>query len=213
MMNLGSTVLPSVSGALKDFDAGIRYINSLMPGLDKNGKGDDKWRVGTRAIEGGLAGGLVGAGIGAFGGPVGAVGGAVIGGVAGGLYGLVEGLVKGSNDAAPAVDRYGREVVITGNSAEQAAPGVAALGAAIRALPGAPGGGVFPGGTSAQPMHFLAPQGGSGGGAKIQVINYVDGRAITGGVIRTVVKDAQTVHGSVYHDGMGGNQRPDSYRI
>jgi AAA domain len=86
MMDLGSKILPAATGALKDFDAALKFIKSIIPG-SKDDKGADKWKVGTRALEGAGAGALIGW----LGGPGGAVGGALIGGAAGAAEGIVEG--------------------------------------------------------------------------------------------------------------------------
>lgn len=145
MMNLGTKVLPAVSGALSDFDKVLQGIRSILPGADKDGKGGgDKWKVGTRAIEG-MA---LGAGLGTIVPGLGTVAGGIAGGAAGGLYGVVEGLVKSSSEAVKPVDRFGREVINTGNAASSSAGAMKALGDAIRSLPGAAPGGVFPGGAS-----------------------------------------------------------------
>jgi hypothetical protein len=43
LMRLGDTVLPAVTGALRDFSSVLQGIRSLIPGGD-----DSKWRVGIR---------------------------------------------------------------------------------------------------------------------------------------------------------------------
>lgn len=145
MMDLGQHTLPAVTGVLKDFRAGLEGLRSLIPGAGAT-KGV---AVGTRALEGVIAGAAGGGLIGAFGGPVGATVGAAVGGVAGGVLGVAEQYMKSIERP---IDRFSREVVITGNSAAQAAEGMKALGDAIRGFQAKPGG-VFPGGTSrAQPI-------------------------------------------------------------
>jgi hypothetical protein len=138
MMDIGKDVLPSVNVALHNFKSVLEGIRGILPGATNTG------RVGGAV----LTGAAVGAGIGFFGGPGGALGGAAIGGVVGGTMGVAAEYMK--NNPGP-IDRFGRAVVVTGNSAAQAAEGMKALGDAIRGLH-APGGGVFPGGTSAAPI-------------------------------------------------------------
>jgi hypothetical protein len=83
MGELGMTVLPAVNGGLRDFEAMLETIRSVLPGATKPGAGA---KIGTRAFEGALAGGLWGA----FGGPGGALGGAIGGGIVGGTLGVAE---------------------------------------------------------------------------------------------------------------------------
>ena len=137
MMELGKTVLPSVNVALRDFKGILEGVRNILPNRSTA-------TIGARVGEGALAG----AAWGMLGGPLGVAGGAAVGGVAGGALGVAEQYMKGLEHP---VDRFGREVVITGNSAAQAAEGMKALGDAIRGLP-AGHGGVFPGGTSAAPI-------------------------------------------------------------
>jgi hypothetical protein len=139
MMDIGRDVLPAVNVALHNFKDILEGVRHLLPG----GDGKSMATVGARAGEGALAG----AAWGMLGGPLGVAGGAAAGAVVGGTLGVAETYMK--NLETP-VDRFGREVVITGNSAAQAAEGMKALGDAIRGLHG--GGSVFPGGTSAAPM-------------------------------------------------------------
>jgi hypothetical protein len=136
---LARITLPALNIVLGNFRSILEGVRSALPG--SNGKGGAT--IGARAIEG--AG--IGAAWGAFGGPLGIAGGAVAGGVAGGVEGVAEQYMK--NIIEPR-DRYGRETVITGNSAAQAAEGMKALGDAIRGLP-AGRGSIFPGGTSSVP--------------------------------------------------------------
>jgi hypothetical protein len=81
MMELGATILPAVTGALKDFKAIIEGIRAVIPGSDAN-----KWRIGARGIEGAA----IGAGIGFVtpipgGAALGAATGAIVGGGLGAL--------------------------------------------------------------------------------------------------------------------------------
>jgi hypothetical protein len=86
MMDLGATILPAVTGALKDFKAIIEGIRAMIPGSDAN-----KWKIGTRGIEGAGIGAAIG-----FVTPV--PGGAAIGAATGAIIG--GGLGAMENEAA-----------------------------------------------------------------------------------------------------------------
>jgi hypothetical protein len=74
LMRLGDTVLPAVTGALRDFSSVLQGIRALIPGTDAS-----KGAVGTRAIEGAGIGALLGRwGLGPGGAVIGAAGGAAI---------------------------------------------------------------------------------------------------------------------------------------
>jgi hypothetical protein len=209
MMDLGRNVLPAVTGALKDFDEALKYIRSFMPGADKDGKGGDKWKVGTRALEGMVGGAAIGTLIPG----VGTVAGGVVGGIGGGIVGVIEGLVKSSNEAAPPVDRFGREVVNTGNAASSAQSAMSGLAAAIRGLLGAAPGGVFPGGTStggAQKMNFLKGPGGGAGGARVINAKVHMKKQFVGVMTASIVDSAAgPIQGSAYPDAMRRQARTD----
>lgn len=150
LMDIGSKVLPAVSGALKDFQGAIQTITKLIPGASSDGGST----VGKRAIEGAAGGAVAGAAIGAFGGPVGMAGGAVLGAAAGGVYGIAEQYMKTMERP---IDKFGRQVVITGNAAAQSAEGMKALGDAIRGLPsGALGFQGAPHAAPASPLHKVS---------------------------------------------------------
>jgi hypothetical protein len=146
MQDIGTIALPAVTGALQNFDHILTAIAGHLPGPP------DKAKIGADILTGVGVGAGAGAMIGAFGGPVGAIGGALIGGAGGGIYGIAQQYMAGVEESK---DRFGREVVVTGNSAAQAAEGMKALGNAIRGLPAGPGG-VFPGGTSRVPPISLS---------------------------------------------------------
>lgn len=144
LQDLGRTTLPAVNIMLGNLKSILEGIRNVLPGVDKF---KSTATIGARVGEGAIAG----AAWGAIGGPGGALGGALIGGVAGGVEGVAEqymGVIQRP------VDRFGREVVITGNSAAQAAEGMKALGDAIKGLPRY--GGVFPGGTQSAPPISLS---------------------------------------------------------
>jgi hypothetical protein len=138
LMEITKSVMPSVTGALKDFDGTIKHVKGMLPGGETKNDGS----IGKRIIEGALLGGAYGL----LGGPGGMLGGAIGGGVIGGVGGVAEQYM--ANTASP-IDRFGRQVVVTGNSAAQAAEGMKALGDSIRGLHGA--GSVFPGGSALVP--------------------------------------------------------------
>jgi hypothetical protein len=152
MGQLGGFVMPSAAAALTRFTDGLEKFRSMLPG-GKDGKPSEG---AIEAWGGGAIGTVLGGVVGAAGGPFGIAGGAVVGGVVGAGIGGVMGTARDYMTGAIArpVDRFGREVVITGNSAEQAAAAMKALGDAIRGLPA--GRGVFPGGTSATPQISLS---------------------------------------------------------
>lgn len=81
MMDLGAHVLPSVTGALRDFKAALEGLRAMVPAAARQGAAAAK--IGARVIEG------AGAGIvfGLAGGP----GGVMLGGLGGGILGGVEG--------------------------------------------------------------------------------------------------------------------------
>ena len=200
------TALPSATAALREFDTVIQKIRAALPG-----GGDKKAsEFGKTAIEGAV----IGAGVGSIFPGVGTLGGAALGGVVGGVYGLAQDYMKSADAAkvaAPDVDRFGRATVITGNSADQAAKAVTGLAGAIRSLGAAPGG-VFPGGTSAAPMHWTPPPGG-GKPAVIYTAVHLDGRVLARSTTNILVRDLQAIEGSVDHDGVGGAPHPASFRI
>lgn len=139
MMDLGKTVLPSVVGVMKDIDGTLKAIRSILPGGkddDKN-KGADKWKVGTRALEGAA----LGATWGMLGGPGGAAGGALAGGAVGGLLGIAEGVLR-------------RDMTQTGDAAAAAASSIRNMGDAIRGIPSRPGI-LVPNPGAASPMGYL----------------------------------------------------------
>jgi hypothetical protein len=132
--DLGKDVLPSVNVALHNFKSILEGIRGVLPGTTNDG------RYGGAA----LTGAAIGVPIGFFaGGPVGAA----IGGVAGGTLGVAAAYMQNLHEPH---DRFGRETVITGNSAAQAAEGMKALGESIRGLPSGRGS-IFPGGSSPAP--------------------------------------------------------------
>jgi hypothetical protein len=92
LADIGERVLPAVNGGLRDFKAVLEAIRAVIPGTDK-------WKVGTRALEG--AG--IGATWGAFGGPLGVAGGALAGGAAGGALGAAENILTTPKGAAEAL--------------------------------------------------------------------------------------------------------------
>ena len=143
---LARMTLPAVNVALGNFRSILEGIRSVLPGTD----GKSAAIVGGSAITGAIAGAGAGAIYGAFGGPIGALGGAAIGAGIGGVGAIAEEYMR--NNPGP-IDRFGREAIITGNSAAQAADGMKALGDAIRGLPAQPGG-VFPGGSSPAPIQL-----------------------------------------------------------
>jgi TP901 family phage tail tape measure protein len=55
LMRLGDTVLPAVTGALRDFTSVLQGIRALIPGSDAN-----KWQTGTHAIAGAGLGAAIG---------------------------------------------------------------------------------------------------------------------------------------------------------
>jgi hypothetical protein len=128
MMDMGQGALPAVNHGLRDLKAILSGIRSVLPG-GEGGSGT----IGARILEG--AG--VGAAWGALGGPFGVAGGAVAGGVVGGVEGVAEEYLRNMKTSQ----------VITGNSVAETADAVHSLAAAIRGMPGGPGG-VFAGGTS-----------------------------------------------------------------
>jgi hypothetical protein len=144
---IARNTLPSINNALGIFRSMLEGLRNVLPGSD----GKSLATVGGHAIVGAVGGAAAGAAWGSFGGPIGMGAGAIIGGVAGGMEGVAETYMKNNPGQ---VDRFGREVVVTGNSAVQAAEGMKALGDAIRGLP-AGHGGVFPGGTQAIPSITL----------------------------------------------------------
>lgn len=85
MMRLGDTVLPAVTGALRDFSSVLQGIRALIPGQGAA-------KIGTRGIEFATAGGILG---GIFGGPIGLIGGAMFGGAVGLTEGSMENDAKG----------------------------------------------------------------------------------------------------------------------
>jgi hypothetical protein len=142
LMDIGTTVLPSVTGALRDFKSALDSIRSILPG-PSDGRSGDKWSVGTTAIEGAAAGAVVGS----FFPGVGTVGGAALGGVTGA--------------AMAAIHNFGVSAAGAGTQSSGAAENVNKLTGAITGLGAAAAGagGVFPGGTSRAPeakrMRFL----------------------------------------------------------
>jgi hypothetical protein len=81
MMDLGKTVLPAVNGVLRDFKGILEGIRGLIPGSDAN-----KWKIGTRGIEGAGIGAAIGFVTPVPGGAaIGAATGAIIGGGLGAL--------------------------------------------------------------------------------------------------------------------------------
>jgi hypothetical protein len=155
MMEIGNLVLPSVNNALGNFKSILEGIRNALPG----GDGKSMAVVGGHALMGMGAGAIAGGLYGAFGGPVGMVGGAAIGGVIGGVEGVAEQYMKNAKTGQ----------VITGNSGAQTVEAVHSLAAAIRGLPGGPGG-VFPGGSSRTPAPAPTPQ--------ISLSLNVDGKAL-----------------------------------
>ena len=209
LMDIGATALPFATGALQELDSVLKKLRGVLP---EGTKGDSIWRgIGTQA----LIGAGVGAGVGSFMPGIGTLAGAGIGGITGGVFGVAEQLIKAgqaSTTSAPMVDRFGREIITTGNSAAAAAGSMGALAGAIRGLSGAAPGGVFPGGSSAAPMHYTPPPRG-GRPAIVHANLTVDGKVLARSTIKTVIHDAQAIHGSVDHDGVGGAPHPASFRI
>ena len=61
LMDIGTVVLPSVTGALKEFDSALKALKGWLPESNAGGPGDaSKWGVGTTALEGALVGAAVG---------------------------------------------------------------------------------------------------------------------------------------------------------
>jgi hypothetical protein len=154
LSEIGTNLLGPVNHGLRDFKGVLEALRGVLPKPSEPTAGGNApaWsfgKIGSRVGEGAVAGGAAGA----FMAGVGAVPGALIGGVTGGAFGVAEAYMDAAKAAGPGgpVDRFGRQVVITGNSAAQAAAGIKALGDAIRGLPGKSGGGVFPGGATPVP--------------------------------------------------------------
>jgi hypothetical protein len=97
MIELGRDVLPSVTGALKDFSSVLRGIRGLIPGAS-----DDKGRSGTNAMEGALLGWGVGK---YFGQPL-------LGAAAGGAIGLGSGELNRGIDSIPGAINRGVDAII-----------------------------------------------------------------------------------------------------
>lgn len=104
MMDLGAHVLPPVNQALRDFKGVLEGLKSILPAPAKP-EGADKWKVGTRAIEGAAAGALVGSVIPGLGTVAGGVGGGLLGGALGVLE-QGDALKKGERPG----DRYERRI-------------------------------------------------------------------------------------------------------
>jgi hypothetical protein len=187
---LARITLPSLNVALGIFRSMLEGLRSVLPGSD----GKSLATVGGHALVGATAGVATGALIGAFGGPIGMGAGAIIGGVAGGMEGVAEQYMKNNPGQ---VDRFGREVVVTGNSAAQAAEGMKALGDSIRGLKGA--GGVFPGGTAPVP--------------KVSLSINLDGRVIGQAVSSSMEKDSTFSTGAPAADAMDAYSAGDHHQM
>ena len=207
MTNLGTIVLPSVTGALNDLKGGLEWINKFIPHPDKDTPGADKWRVGTRALEFGA----IGAGIGSRFGVLGTMAGGAIGTGVGVVAGVIEGInaTKAAADQAiTPLSSYNSNVVITGNSANQAAGSLSNLAGVIRGLAGAASGGVFPGGASK--MRFLEGPRTGGGAARIINAKVHMKKQFVGTMTASIVEDAAgPIQGMVYPDATRRQARND----
>lgn len=209
LMNLGQIILPSVVGALKDFDGALKYINSLLPHAPANG-GPDKWKVGTRALEGMT----IGAGLGTVLPGVGTIVGGAAGGLAGGMYGVVEGVLKSSAEAAPVVDKFRQEVGNTGNAAAAGAGAVRSLGDAIRSLSGA-----VPGGAAHGPLQILPSNTGFLSGPKrgqpvvVHTALKLDGRTLARATSTHLASLYNYPTQAPFHDGRQTWSPPDMQTI
>jgi hypothetical protein len=180
MMDLGQHVLPGANLALGKFKNILEAIRGVIPGGSKGEAGVVAGAFGGSAVggavgalggPGGIAGGAAVGGV--IGGILGIQGnsidrggsytspgktgrparpkdeGAAIGAAGGGVLGVAEQYMQSIDRP---IDRFSRSVVVTGNSAAQAAEGMKSLGDAIKGLmPNVPPGGVFPGGSSPAP--------------------------------------------------------------
>jgi TP901 family phage tail tape measure protein len=215
MMDLGKTVLPAVVNVMKDVDGVLNAIKKILPGGDKpddkDANGVDKWKVGTRALEGGLAGGIIGAPFGM------AIPGAGIGAIGGGIAGIVEGITKvdgGAKMAVPAVDDLGRVISSTGKDASSAAGGMGSLGAAIRGLLGAMGaassGGLTPGNIN---NVIKGSGGGKSAGSTTASLHIRNGTKLADALIEDHVNNIGPLQGSYPYDHTRGIGDNDFVRI
>ena len=224
MGQLGDTVMPAVNGELRDFKSVLEGVRGVLPGPkpDAPPEEQDKWKVGTRALEGATVFGLLG---GAIAGPPGAAIGGAGGFIGGGFLGIAEGYMKtkeAAGIATPYVDDFGRIVKDTGMDASQASGGISKLGSAIRGLMESIGSMPSvddfgrPQGPSkgAEPMRFQPEKKPSGNGVMKASIHIGDGRKLATAMLRYTIADASgPVQGSVHHDITHLNPRNDGYRL
>jgi hypothetical protein len=186
LSDIGSIVLPGVTGALRDFDGVLKSLRAHLPG----GEGGSAWNnIGKGAVEGAA----MGAGTGFLvGGPFGALAGGGLGGLAGGTASWLNSIFE-----------LGESAKKTGSEAAVAAPEVGNLGSAIRALihdlKGAAGG-------------LSVPAAPAGGGKEGMIHNNitVDGTKLASVVTRYQVRRASLpTEGSAYYDNTRGAPASD----